>query len=271
MPTTTTFSLLTFNCFGGLTWSTRRRLLTLASELKQLAPEIVCLQEVQSYPALSLLRRACANYPEHVYLPGWHAPFGSLLTLSRSQLSPPHFTRYATQGSWLALTAMDRLTQKGALVSHLQAGGIGVSVINTHLVANYAANWQLEKRAARDQQQQLHQLAALVNAQPAEALVLVAGDFNIPRGSWLYDEFLQLSGLYDPLAGDGRPTYRPFRGVPARYALPMDFVFVRSPAGLQVQAEANLHFTQKLALVGGTHGYLSDHLGVHVTLRWAAP
>jgi endonuclease/exonuclease/phosphatase family metal-dependent hydrolase len=99
----------------------------------------------------------------------------------------------------------------------------------------------------------------------------VAGDFNIPRGNWLYDEFLQLSGLYDPLAGDGRPTYRPFPGVPARYALPMDFIFVRPPPGLQVQAEADLHFTEKLALVGGRHGYLSDHLGVRITLRWATP
>lgn len=271
MPIHTTFSLLTFNCFGGINWTTPRRLRSFVRELHQITPGVVCLQEVQTNLALRLLLRTATDYPGRAYLPGLSAPLGALLTLARAPLHSPHFIRYTTQGAWLGPTVMDQLTQKGMLISRMQHGELPVILINTHLVANYMANWRPESRAARDQQSQLHQLAATVREQADGALLLVAGDFNIPRGSWLYDEFLQRSGLHDPLAGDQRPTYRPFPGVPVRYALPIDFVFLRTPPGMSVQMEADFCFTNPCAYVGGGQGYLSDHLGVRVTLRWAAP
>jgi len=263
-----TFSLLTFNCFGGINWTTPRRLRSLARELQVLTPTIVCLQEVQSNLALRLLRRTATTYPGHAYLPGLSAPLGSLLTLARDPLHSPHFVRYTTQGAWFGPTVMDQLTQKGMLISRCEHDSLPFVVINTHLVANYMANWQPESRAARDQQRQLQQLAITVQEQASEAIVLVAGDFNLPRSSWLYDEFLRLSGLHDPLTGDARPTYRPFPGVPTRFALPIDFVFIRTPPGLSVQTEADFCFTDQSGYVGGGHGYLSDHVGVRVTLRW---
>lgn len=268
MATNPTFSLVTFNCFGGLNWTTPRRLRSLARELQTLRPSIVCLQEVQSNLALRLLLRLAGDYPGHAYLPGLSAPLGSLLTLARGALHSPHFTRYTTQGAWLGPTIMDQLTQKGMLMSRSQQHDQPVIVINTHLVANYRANWQPGNRAVRDQQRQLHQLAAVVQEQAPEAIVLVAGDFNIPRGSWLYEEFLERSGLSDPLAGDTRPTYRPFPGVPARYALPIDFVFLRTPPGLRVHTTAELCFTEQCTYTTGGQGYLSDHAGVLVTLQW---
>lgn len=268
--TAQSFSLLTFNCFGGLNWTTPRRLRSLARELELVAPTVVCLQEVQTNLALRFLLRASSAYPAHTYLPGLSAPLGSLLTLAQAPLHSPYFTRYTTQGTWFGPTLMDQLTQKGMLISKMQQGERTIVVINTHLVANYLANWQPDSRAARDQQHQLHQLADTVRHQPAEAIVLVAGDFNIPRGSWLYTEFLQRSGLHDPLAGDVRPTYRPFPGVPTRYALPIDFIFVRTPLDLPVQTATNFCFTEQCTYIGGGQGYLSDHLGVQVRLQWTA-
>lgn len=262
-----TFSLVTFNCFGGLNWTTPRRLRSLARELQQLQPDVVCLQEVQSNRALRLLLQLTETHLAHAYLPGRNAPLGALLTLPRQ---PPHkinFTRYTNQGAWLGPTFMDQLTQKGLLVVESAWHGQPLIVINTHLLANYWAKWQPQSRAAQDQQRQLHQLADLVQAQPTTALVLVAGDFNIPRGSWLYEEFLQRSGLTDPLAGDTRPTYRPFPGVPVHYALPIDFVFLRTPPGMSVQTTADFCFTEAYPYVGGGQGYLSDHIGVRLTLH----
>ena len=268
MLTNSTFSLLTFNCFGGLNWTTPRRLRSLMRELQELRPSVVCLQEVQSNLALRLLLRLAEGYPGHAYLPGLSAPLGSLLVLARTALRSPHFTRYANQGAWLGPTVMDQLTKKGMLLSRAQQGDQSIIVINTHLVANYMANWRRDSRAARDQASQLEQLATVVQEQPQEAIVLVAGDFNLPRGSWLYSEFLKQSGMFDPLAGDMRPTYRPFPGVPVRYALPIDFVFVRTPPGLAVQTETDFCFGEQCSYVGGGQGYLSDHVGVRVQLRW---
>ena len=262
------FSLITFNCFGGLNWTTPRRLRSLARELQQIQPDVVCLQEVQSNWALRVLRQLTENHLAHAYLPGRSAPLGALLTLTRRPPDKTNFTRYTNQGAWLGPTVMDQLTQKGMLLMQTAWAGQAVVVINTHLVANYWAKWQPGSRAAQDQQRQLHQLADLVQAQPATTLVLVAGDFNIPRGSWLYEEFLQRSGLVDPLAGDQRPTYRPFPGVPVHYALPIDFVFLRTPAGMTVQTTADLCFTEPCTYIGGGQGYLSDHIGVRVTFQW---
>ncbi|NTU84451.1 MAG: hypothetical protein HGA45_34660 [Chloroflexales bacterium] len=163
---------------------------------------------------------------------------------------------------------MDRMTGKGALLARFTCEGVPIVVINTHLLANYRADWRPASGAARDQLRQLAQLTDLVRRQPDNSLVLLAGDFNLPRGSWLYDAFVADSGLADALAGDGRPTYRPFPGVPARYALPLDMVFVRIPAELQASVEARLCLEEPVALIGGGRDYLSDHLGVQVTISW---
>ncbi len=82
---------------------------------------------------------------------------------------------------------------------------------------------------------------------PAEALVMLVGDFNLPRGSWLYEDFLAESGMEDTLAGDKRPTYRPLPGVPAHYALPIDFVFVRRPQNLPITCTSTLCLDQPVS------------------------
>ena len=271
MTDKTTFSLLTLNCFGGSNWSVARRLPTVMRELERLAPHVVCLQEVQSPLALRLFTAASTHFSTHAFLPGLRFPFGALFTLAHGPIGAHHFIRYHDEGRWLGPTFMDRLTRKGVLVTHLQRTPLPITVLNTHLLANYGANWGVDNRAALAQQRQLGQLAEIVRNQPQDTLVLVAGDFNIPRGCWLYEEFIARSGLTDALAGDERPTYRPFPGVPARYALPIDFVFLRAPAGLTVETETTLRFADQVPYVGGGTGYLSDHLGVQVTLRWQAP
>ena len=98
-------------------------------------------------------------------------------------------------------------------------------------------------------------------------LVVAAGDFNFPRGSWLYDEFLAASGMIDPLAGDARPTVRAFPGVPARYAQPIDFALVRAPAlpGLRIASE--LRFVEQVRFSGRPR-FLSDHVGVELRVGW---
>jgi endonuclease/exonuclease/phosphatase family metal-dependent hydrolase len=267
MTTSFTFSVLTFNSLGGFHWGTPVRLRTLASVLTQMKPTVACLQEVQSYPALRLLLRLCTGHTYCAYAPGIHSPLGGLLTLSQKPLAAPHIMRYQAQGFWFSPTLLDRISQKGALLTSLVYASVPIIVINTHLVANYWGNWEQTSAAAHLQQQQLDQLVALVQGQPPDTLVLAMGDFNIPRGSWLYEEFVQATALRDVL-GDERPTYRPYRGIPSRFALPIDYVFVRIPPTLSVEIAADRCFVEPMPLVGGGQGYLSDHLGVEVKLQW---
>jgi endonuclease/exonuclease/phosphatase family metal-dependent hydrolase len=262
-----TFSLLTINCFGVPTPTTHARLLTLARELNARDDLIVCLQEVQSHAYRRLLTRACASYPQAAYAPFVHAPKGGLLTLARSPIEDFQFMLYRSRDVPYPPSLMDWLLHKGVLATQLTYAGVEIVVLNTHLNANYSGNWDRRSRYTRGQAEQLRQLAEIVRAQPADALVVAAGDFNFPRDSWLYEEFLAASGMLDPLAGDKRPTVRAPLSFSERYSLPIDFAFVRAPERPGLRIESQLRFVEK-ALFSGRPRFLSDHMGVELRVMW---
>jgi endonuclease/exonuclease/phosphatase family metal-dependent hydrolase len=264
-----TFTTLTMNCFGVPAPSTLRRLRTLATELRQLDADVVCLQEVQAHPYRRLLTRLCADvYPYHAHEPFVHAPTGGLLTLSRHPVTQSRFILYRERGLWYTPALADWILHKGVLLTHLQYEGVPIVVLNTHLTANYSGDWSPQNRFAKQEWEQLQQLADLVNTQPSASLVWVVGDFNIPRGSWLADQFLQRSGLIDPLAGDLRPTFRPWKGLPARYAAAIDFNLVRLLPTLPARMTPLLRFEEKRRLPDGQEIFLSDHDALELRLTW---
>jgi endonuclease/exonuclease/phosphatase family metal-dependent hydrolase len=264
-----TFSMLTLNCFGVPTPTTRARLLTLARELNARDDQVICLQEVQSHAYRRLLARACASYPHVAYAPFVHAPKGGLLTLARLPIVEFQFMLYRSRQVPYPPSLMDWLLHKGMLATRLEYAGVIVVVLNTHLHANYSGNWDRRSRYTRGEAEQLRELAEVVRAQPPEALVVAAGDFNFPRGSWLYEEFLAASGMIDPLAGDARPTVRALPGIPARYAQPIDFTFVRAPRQAGLRIESELRFVEQV-LFSRRPRFLSDHVGVELRVSWDA-
>lgn len=265
------FSFITFNSFGILGWTTRLRLLTLARELGDLDLELICLQEIQTHMARRVITTALENYDHVAYVPHLHCPRGGLVTVARTPFVEEHFVRYEEQGRVYTPTVMDWLLRKGVLITRTIWHGVPIVVMNTHLIANYTANWSQTAGAAQLQLNQLRQLAELVRRQPPNAIVLVAGDFNVPRGSWLYEQFLEESGLHDTLADDERATYRPLPGVPSYYALPIDFVFVRHPKLPGFHIESHLAFSEKVEMLDSRLAYLSDHLAIHTRLHWENP
>jgi endonuclease/exonuclease/phosphatase family metal-dependent hydrolase len=263
------FSLITLDCFGAAAPYTRRRLAALAHELNQGMAHVVCLQEVQAHAHRRLLVRGCATYPAYAFAPFIHAPKGGLLTLSRLPIEQSHFTLYRQRGHWYTPAIADWVLHKGVLATRMTLDGVPISVLNTHLNANYSGDWRRQNRYARYEWQQLQQLAEVVAEQPPENLLIVVGDFSIPRGSWLYRDFLALTGLIDPMARDKRPTFRPPRGVPARYAVPIDFTLVRPARLPNFRAEARLCFEEKVTVPGGRRQvYVSSHLGIELRVAW---
>jgi endonuclease/exonuclease/phosphatase (EEP) superfamily protein YafD len=140
-------------------------------------------------------------------------------------------------------------------------------IINTHILANFAGDWERRGIYARVEEMQLRQLAETVRSQPVDSIIFVAGDFNVPRGSRLYQDFLLHSGLTDLLAGDTRPTLRLPLGAPSRFALPIDYVFVRIPDRQSFDIHCDLCFSDKHWISNRHQGYLSDHLGIETPIR----
>jgi endonuclease/exonuclease/phosphatase family metal-dependent hydrolase len=262
------FSLLSLNCFGVPTPTTRSRLLALAQQLNRASHSVVCLQEVQAHAYRTLLTEACAQYPASAYEPFVHAPKGGLLTLAQLPIERRAFSLYDERMIVSPPALMDWALHKGVLLTGLALAQVPIVVLNTHLNANYSASWGLNNRYARIQQTQLQQLATIVQAQPPSAIVIACGDFNIPRGGRLYEEFLAATGMVDPLAGDARPTQRMPRGLPAHLSMPIDFTLLRLPQLPKLALQSDHSLDQRLPLAGARPDYLSDHVGIALRITW---
>lgn len=242
----------------------------MARELSAAAVDAVCLQEVQFWRYVPLLQRNFSQLPFTAFEPFLYAPKGGLMTLLRHPIKLTDFTLYPERGWWHTPSLTDRLLHKGILATEFQHAGQHIILLNTHLTANYDGDWSPDNRYARLEQVQLRQLAEVVNELDRESLVIIAGDFNLPRHSWLYDEFMTATGVIDPLDGHTQPTYYPLFKLPRRYHQPIDQVFVRPPRHSRLTVTAKLMFEEKMQLTSGGFGRVSDHAAIQLSVRWPA-
>jgi exonuclease III len=262
------FSLLSLNTFGlplFLGWS---RLSRLMRELERYPASVLCFQEIQQNGYVPLLQRGLPDYRYHAFERGLFAPKGGLFTAARMPIGANNFIGYANRGRLFSSGFADWALRKGVLVSALRIQAQRIVVMNTHLHANYAGNWDSEQPMTRIQRDQAQHLARMVNQQPADAMVIVCGDFNFPRGSSLYHELLAAAGLEDALAQDVRPTFRPLPPLTiGKWSLPIDFCLVRRPALKQFQVQADIVHVQAVHAWFPHRRFLTDHnaLTLHVT------
>jgi endonuclease/exonuclease/phosphatase family metal-dependent hydrolase len=160
---------------------------------------------------------------------------------------------------------VDWLLRKGLLIVRVEIDGHPVAVVNTHLKPNVDGDWSRSNRHSLALQAELHQLAGELAGIDARVLVLVMGDFNVPRDSWLFDEFLANTALQDVMAGDTRPTYRPAQGLSTTQAI--DHLLVRPPLSHQVVAQPRLAFEEPTLLSNKRFIHLSDHYGIESSIE----
>lgn len=263
-----TFRALTMNTFGVPTHHTNARMRTLARDLNAADLDAVCFQEVQLSYYNRLLRREFHGLPHAAFEPHIYAPKGGLLTLSRHPLRTFTFEPFRTRRLRLGPALADWALYKGALVTHIEEQATPIIIVNTHLNANYDGNWSPANRYAAIEHRQAQQLADIVQGLDPSALVFVVGDFNFPRGCWIYEDFVQAAGVIDPLAARQEPTFRPSRLIPAHFALPIDFAFVRPPHQQTVSVQAQVLFDERVEMVNGKKRHLSDHHAVRVDVWW---
>lgn len=270
--TQSSLNLVTLNCFGvPFVGNTQVRLTTIARELDRTTLDVVCFQEVQLWHYVPLLAKKFSTFPFKAFEPFVYAPKGGLLTLSRREIARSDFTLYPERGWWRSPSLADRLLHKGILATELTHDGQRVIILNTHLTANYDGDWSPSNRYARLEHAQLQHLAGVVNSIDRDVLVIVGGDFNLPRHSWLYEEFIAATGMIDPLDGHLKPTYFPIIKLPSRYHQPIDHVFVRAPDGFKLTASVDILFEEELPLTSGRLGRVSDHAGIQLKLHWTRP
>ena len=152
-------------------------------------------------------------------------------------------------------------------ITSLRWADVLIVIVNTHLLANFAGDWERHGMYARVEEKQLRQLAETVQSQPRDSILFVLGDFNIPRGSPQYKDFIVHSGLTDLLAGDTRPTLRVPIPLSSKFPLAIDYAFVRMPEKYSFRIDCDLCFSKKYAINNRKQAYLSDHLGIEIRMK----
>jgi len=221
---------------------------------------VACLQEVVFRRRVALLRSLAPSYANVAHRPFAIVALGGLVTLSRWPIVEQRFVIYRTRGFWWNAVS-DRVIRKGLLLTELDVFGRRVIVINTHLLANYAADWSPESSYAQLEDRQLQQLADVVDGLDPGLPLVVAGDLNVPSGTWLADRFVRRTGLRDAFDGRGARTWRPAPTEGPQNDI--DHVLVRGP----VEVSARLCFQDDVRLADGRTMPISDHLGISASLR----
>ncbi len=162
-PSLTQLTLVTFNCMGlpftlpGM----RQRLRAAGAVLAASDADVACLQEVGRWRYLPLLhyngRWPFVAATEHPY-----APKGGLATLARVPILAQEYQRFEARGSAASLHATERYQNKGLLLTTLMLADQVVVVINTHLAANYNADWSYTNPYAKVERAQLREVVAAV-------------------------------------------------------------------------------------------------------------
>jgi len=262
------FSLLSLNTFGIPFFLSLGRLKRLAKELDQLPVETICLQEVQQNEYAPLIKNGLATFPNHCYQKHTYAPEGGLAVFSRIPVVHSNFEVYQDRGRMFSIGFADWALYKGILSVTFDVEGMPVIVMNTHMNANYSGVWHPANPLVQVELSQVRQLGRAIGSLPETSLVIVCGDFNFPRASFLYEELVKENNLLDPLVEDLRPTYRPFPLVPVKWKVPLDFVLIRQPAGKKIRVEAEIIEMEDKAKKHPVQRFLSDHNALMVSVNW---
>jgi endonuclease/exonuclease/phosphatase family metal-dependent hydrolase len=230
--------------------------------------DVLCVQEVHTYPVLRALAAALPSLPYPGHVPGAARPSGGLVTFTRDPAARTTFRPLPAPGPGGQPDRLRRLLnaerRKGLLVTDL-AGNAG-TVINLHLSPNRDGDWSPGSRYAAVHRAQLAAVTAQATAEGERHTgpVVVTGDFNVAKDSDLFTGFAARSGLEDAFAGQAPATFRTRPGRPPRC---IDHLLYRPGRDHLAVAESTLAFTAEQSWPGQPPAYLSDHLGLLVRLE----
>jgi sphingomyelin phosphodiesterase 2 len=222
--------------------------------------DVVCLQEIFTWRHVRLMSRWMRSFTQVSFRPRLLGPAGGLVTFSRLPLASTVYRGFgaAPEAPGISKVIRYQTRRKGALVTRLAQPRLGV--VNTHPIANADGDWSTGNRFYPLHQAQLDALAQVVRS--VGRVAVVCGDFNVPRDSSLFDEFITGTGLADAFKGSCPVTFHAEFLPPDSKSHCIDFILTTD----EVRAEAaTVIFAGKEQLPGGP-GYVSDHVGLRASL-----
>lgn len=253
--------LLSFNVrFGRYAGA---RLTAAGEQIENERIDVVVLQEVMHRAQVKRLQRVLTSFPHSVSHRTGPMVRAGLVIFSRWPVERQDLLSF---GRAAARPSLDQwLKPKGALIVHLRVNNQAVVIIDTHLQHNPLGNWSHVNRYTAREQFELQRLAGAIGKLSSDSSLVVAGDFNVPAGSWLLDEFLASTGLRDAMGPSREPTYN--RTSRVRNPQAIDHVLVRQGRGTALAVAAKLVFRNDRVQISGSRSVeLSDHCAILATV-----
>lgn len=203
------FSLTTINFHGYQTNTLPRfskRCVILDKTLAHNKSTVICLQEIHTYTQLHTLTKKL-KYPHVAYMPSLRGPAGGLVILSKKPINKCIFLPFPrlSNSEQSRYTVKSRVFtgRKGILITEIN----NYRIYNVHLAPNKDADWSPTNRFTTIQLSQLNLLATSIKARKVKP-TFIAGDFNIPGDSDIFQNFLEDNFLEDCEKNIKTPTFK---------------------------------------------------------------
>lgn len=260
-------TLISFNTFGVpfdgnnlvksfLRTNIRKRFKLIGKELNQLDTDIIALQEVYTYPHLNILRKEMTSYKYCYYKKFLIGPRGGVVTFSKIPMGTIKYKDFRSKGSMNNKSIVGRISKRGILTTKIH--GFSTYILNTHLTQNSDHDWAHGNKYVPVLKAQLEEIKSILSLLQ-NSTVFLLGDFNLPKNSEIYYEFIKNNKLIDLFGQDITPTYRGhaiYKNVSGK----IDYIF----SNQQINTLSYSYIFQNDKIENGS--FLSDHIGLKATL-----
>jgi endonuclease/exonuclease/phosphatase family metal-dependent hydrolase len=263
-----TMSVFSFDSIHGFIQSLNpiSRQKKISEILKSESPDVITLQEVHTYFVLNILRKKL-NYPFVVYEKYIYGPKGGLVTFSKFPVEGYEYVGFKKRGSIYNSSFIAHVIRNGILVTKLK--DFPLVILNAHATPNLDHDDSKNNRFIKYIDAQLDQISGLVRGMIAEKEnVILAGDLNVAKNSYSYDQFVHKSGLDDVFSDIDSPTQHQEYLQKSKKVRRIDYIFSKA-VGSKSKIENKTHvFSEKYVLENGRKCYLSDHIGLKASISF---
>ena len=263
-----TMSVFSFDSIHGFleSWNPIARQKKISEILKSENPDIITLQEVHTYFVLNILKKKL-NYPYVSYKRYLYGPKGGLVTFSKFPIERLTYIDYKKRGSFLNSSFIAHVIRNGVLACQLK--DLSLFILNAHATPNLDHDDSKNNRFIKYIEAQLEQISDLVNKMcKKNTNVVLAGDLNVAKNSYSYNNFLKTSKLDDVFGNFNAPTQHQEYLPKNKKVRRIDYIFARSlDSKPKILSKEHL-FSEKYILENGRKCYLSDHIGLKATISF---
>ncbi len=273
-PMQKNLTVLSFNMFGTpfhpkrivrsfLHNNVRKRFKAASQEINTLDADVLFLQEVIDFPHFIYLKKLLPDFRYVCFKNTIYGPRGGLVIFSKLPLERSYYHDFLERGNVHNKSITGLLSLKGILATKIK--GSNLILINTHLNQNSDHDWSITNRYTPILESQLKQLAVYTWSitERGEKLIL-AGDFNMPKNTHFYKNFLRDTGLTDAFSKDSFSTKYPSESVKGTHIDRIDYIFASPSLKLN---NHSYRFTKPAQDSGGKSFLISDHIGLLASFR----